>query len=207
LRPEPIWPGSTQTKPRCAAGTRGLLTGAEEHEVTLDIALRLAERLEMRRVQVTMTRDRADVSISNVERALLAGEAGADLSVRLHCDGVRRGLRPLGLFWRGCLTLVPGGAHVSDPLQRASRRVAEPLQAALVSATGFHDRGMVERDDLSGFNWSPIPAVLLELGYLTNPWEERRLLDPMVQERIAESLSTVLGSTPPSRPDQPRSLR
>lgn len=173
------------------------MTGVEEHEVTLDVAFRLAERLETRGIQVTMTRDRAEVSISNVERALLAREVNADVSLRLHCDGVRRALRPLGLFWRGCLTLVPSGAHVAEPLRCESRRVGESLQAALARATGFRNRGVVERDDLSGFNWSSVPVVLLELGYLTNPLEERRLLDPLLQERIAETLSAALDTTRP----------
>jgi len=193
-RPEPVWPGAAESKPRCAPGARGLLSGTPEHEVTLDVSLLLAARLRARGATVTLTRERADVSISNVERALLAGEVGADLALRIHCDGVRSAARPLGFLWRGCMTCVPSPAHLGEALCRESLRAAERLHPALVRATGFRDRGIVERSDLSGFNWSPVPVVLLELGYLTNPREERRLLDGDRQERIAAELSAALTS-------------
>jgi N-acetylmuramoyl-L-alanine amidase len=191
-RPEPVWPGAERTKPRCAPGTRGLLTRRPEHQITLEVSLLLATELRARGARVTLTRDEPDASISNSERALLAGEVGADVALRIHCDGVRRAARPFGLFFRGSLTLVPGRAHLDRALHRDSRHIAERLHPALLRATGFRDRGIAERDDLAGFNWSPVPVVLLELGYLTNPWEERQLTRTDAQRRIATELSEAL---------------
>lgn len=164
----------------------------------LDVALRLAARLRRAGIQVTLTRERADISISNVERALLAGEVGADMTLRVHCDGVGRIARPLGFLWRGSLTLVPARAHVAESLHRDSYRIAHLLHPRLVRATGFRDRGIIERSDLSGFNWSPVPVVLLELGYLTNPFEERRLVSDAFRERIARALADTIADEAPS---------
>lgn len=169
----------------------------------LDVALRLAARLRRGGVRVTLTRERAEVSISNAERALLAGKVGADMTLRIHCDGVRRAARPLGFLWRGSLTLVPSRAHVSESLYHDSLRIARCVHPAQVRATGFKDRGIAERGDLSGFNWSPVPVVLLELGYLTNPFEERRLVRLAFRERVAGALAGALVAATPRILDKP----
>ena len=33
-------------------------------------------------------------------------------------------------------------------------------------------RGVVERNDLTGFNWSKVPVILIEMGFMTNPTED-----------------------------------
>ena len=45
--------------------------------------------------------------------------------------------------------------------------------SALVDATGARDLGLVERSDLTGFNWADVPVVLVETGFMTNPAEGR----------------------------------
>ncbi|MET0260619.1 MAG: N-acetylmuramoyl-L-alanine amidase, partial [Gaiellaceae bacterium] len=47
------------------------------------------------------------------------------------------------------------------------------------------DRGVVQRGDLTGFNWANVPAVLVETGFLTNPTESRRLKTGAYQQRVA----------------------
>ena len=42
-------------------------------------------------------------------------------------------------------------------------------------ALGFPDRGIQERSDFTGFNWADVPAILVELGFMTNPVEDRAL--------------------------------
>jgi N-acetylmuramoyl-L-alanine amidase len=59
----------------------------------------------------------------------------------------------------------------------------------VLKATGFPDRGICTRKDLSGFNWSRVPVVLLELGYLTNPTEEALLVKPSFQEDLGKAIA------------------
>jgi N-acetylmuramoyl-L-alanine amidase len=62
------------------------------------------------------------------------------------------------------------------------------LQRELVQALGFPDRGIQERADYTGFNWADVPAVLVELGFMTNPTEDRALATGRVREAAAVGL-------------------
>ncbi len=63
----------------------------------------------------------------------------------------------------------------TDDVYAASRRAARLVQDELRSALGFPDRGLNERSDITGFNWSNVPVVLVEMGFMTNPGEDRVL--------------------------------
>lgn len=50
------------------------------------------------------------------------------------------------------------------------------------------NRGVIERNDLTGFNWSKVPVVLVEMGFMSNPEEDRLLSDDNYQNKLAEGL-------------------
>src|SRR5262249_7091487 len=123
------------------------------------------------------------VSMGNVARARIANRAGAALFLRIHADGSvdRRA--------RGTHTLYPAlHRGWTDDVYAASRRGARLLQEELVGSLGFPDRGLQERADFTGFNWSDVPVVLVELGFMTNPTEDRLLATPAYQRRAAVGL-------------------
>ena len=62
------------------------------------------------------------------------------------------------------------------------------LQAAVVGATGAANRGVVQRSDLTGFNWADVPAVLVETGFMTNATESHRLKTGAYQQQVAFGL-------------------
>lgn len=181
---EPIGPGSTTRKVKDGGGTRGVVTGIREADLVLDVSLRLRRALRSAGIRVVMTRTRtAGVSIGNVARARIANRARADLFLRVHADGHR----DPGV--RGSHTLAPAlRSGWTDDVYSASRRAARLVQSALVHATGFPDRGVSERSDFTGFNWSDVPVVMVEIGFMTNPTEDRLLARPAVRERIAVGL-------------------
>jgi len=43
--------------------------------------------------------------------------------------------------------------------------------------------------DLSGFNWSTVPTVLVECGFLSNPVEDRLLASPHYQDKLATGIA------------------
>ena len=53
---------------------------------------------------------------------------------------------------------------------------------------GWPNRGIVPRSDITGFNWSNRPVVLTEVGFLTNPGEDRALKTAAVVNRAAAGL-------------------
>jgi N-acetylmuramoyl-L-alanine amidase len=181
---EPIGPGSAQRKIKDGGGTRGVVTGTPEAVVNLAVSLRLRDLLRGAGVRVVLTRSRtAGVSLGNVARARIANRARAALFLRVHADGSPRAAD------RGTAMLVPALRRGwTDDIHAASRRAGRLVQAELVRTLGSRDRGVIERNDLTGFNWSDVPAVLVELGFLTNPAEDRLLASAAYQQRAALGL-------------------
>lgn len=181
---EPIGPGATVRKIKDGGGTRGVVTEIPEAELVLDVSLRLKRLLETAGVAVVLTRSRtAGTSIGNVARATIANRANANLFLRVHADG-----HPDPTV-RGTHTLVPALRRGwTDDIYGASRRAARIVQAELVAALRFPDRGIRERSDFTGFNWSDVPVLMVELGFMTNAVEDRALASAPVRARAAQGL-------------------
>jgi N-acetylmuramoyl-L-alanine amidase len=175
---EPIGPDSTQLKIKDPGGAAG------EASVALAIARRARAQLLARGYRVAMTRDGVGYRGGNRERARFCNERRAALMIRIHADG------SADPGANGVATLVPAlrRGWTSD-IHGASRRAGGMVQRELVAATGARDLGVVERADLTGFNWADVPAVLVETGFLSNRREEALLRSPTYQERIARALA------------------
>ena len=184
LRTEPIGPGSTTRKIYDGGGTHGVVTGIREPDLTLAVSLRLRTLLRRAGVRVVMTRTRtAGKSMGNIARARIANRVHARLFLRVHADGSASSEA------RGTHTLTPAlHAGWTDDVYTASHRAADRVQTELVRALGFPDRGIQERSDYTGFNWADVPVILVELGFMTNPTEDRALARPAVRERAAIGL-------------------
>jgi N-acetylmuramoyl-L-alanine amidase len=180
LAPEPIAPGSSETKEKATAGATGVVTKQQECDVALAIALLMKSRLEAAGVQVLITRMTSDVDLSNVQRAQLANRAAADLLVRVHADAGS------SAELHGVSVLVPAASGASAPIATASKRAAVLVDRALVKATSAEDCGITERSDFAGFNWSKVPAILVEAGYLSNTADDRLLATPGYQGKVAD---------------------
>jgi N-acetylmuramoyl-L-alanine amidase len=185
LATEPIGPGSTTRKIKDGGGTRGVVTGIREADLVLDVSLRLRALLTRAGVHVVLTRTRtARTSIGNIARARLANDAGAALFLRVHADG-----HPTSSAARGSHVLVPAWHRAwTDDVYADSRRAAGDVLAELVRTLGFPSRGVTERGDFTGFNWADVPAILVEIGFMTNPTEDRLLARPAYRQRAALGL-------------------
>jgi N-acetylmuramoyl-L-alanine amidase len=183
LAPEPIGPGAAETKEKVRGGTSGAVTGVPEYQTMLEVGLKLREALEARGVEVVMTRTTNDVDISNAERAEIANQAGADLFVRVHADGSNDS------SVSGVSTLYAAGNAWVAPIEERSRLAAEDVQSALSARTGAASRGTVPRSDITGFNWSRVPAVLVECGFMSNPEEDRLLNTADYQLKVTEGIA------------------
>lgn len=175
---EPIGPGSRTLKLKDGGGTAG------EAPVALEIARRTRAALLARGYRVAPTRTADGYRGGNRERAAFCNARSAALMIRIHADGSTDRSR------HGASTLVPsrrGGW--TDDVYLASRRAGRLLQAELVRATGASDNGVVERSDLTGFNWADVPVVLVETGFMTNPAERGKLRSAAYQRRIAAGLA------------------
>jgi N-acetylmuramoyl-L-alanine amidase len=159
----------------------------DEAEVVLQIAHRTRTLLVRRGYRVAMTRTGAIFrggNGGNAARADFCNRRGAALMLRIHADGSSEPSR------RGASTLYPAlHRGWTDDVYAPSLSAARLVQRALIRSTGARDLGLVRRADLTGFNWSNVPVVLVETGFLTNPFEGRLLRSPSYQARVAWGLA------------------
>lgn len=183
---EPVAPGSSDTKDKVSDGTYGVTTGIRESLINLTIALQLREELLARGYRVIMTRMSEDVDISNIERAQLANNAGADAFLRLHCDNGDPS-------WTGCAVFCQHPySEYNGHQYEASRRLSETVLANMCRVTGAQNRGVTEAYHYSGINWSRVPGGLFEMGFLSNAADEQRLLDPAYQHLLVIGMADGL---------------
>ncbi|MGG4454302.1 N-acetylmuramoyl-L-alanine amidase family protein [Brevibacillus porteri] len=165
-------------------GAEGV-SGRVEKDFTLQLARKVKELAEQdSRMQVYLTRS-DDRFLSSVERERpqFANQLGADLFISLH------------------------GNTYTDPTVSGTETyyyhpeslpLAKSIQKYVRDATGFQDRG-VKKEDFFVVKDTNMPAVLLEVGYLTNPSDEQKLMDEDFQYRIAtsviEGIQDYLGKT------------
>lgn len=184
LATEPIGPGSSTLKIKDGGGTRGVVTGIPEAVLDLRVALQLRALLRGAGVGVVMTRTQTrGTSMGNIARASIANRAHAALFLRIHADGSPD---PSAA---GTHTLYPAFHRGwTDDVYAASLRAARVVQAEEVRALGFPDDGIQPRSDYTGFNWANVPAILVEMGFMTNPTEDRLLATSAYERRAAVGL-------------------
>ena len=175
---EPIGPGSSQLKIKDGGGTAG------EAPVALAIALKTRALLKGDGYRVAMTRTGRTYAGGNIERARFCNVRHAALMIRIHADG------SIDRSQHGVKTLVPAlHRGWTDDIYSSSVRAARKVQSAVVRQTRALDLGLVQRSDLTGFNWANVPAVLVECGFMTNPAEARLLRSNAYQLKIARGLT------------------
>jgi N-acetylmuramoyl-L-alanine amidase len=174
---EPIGPGSSKRKIKDGGGAPG------EAPVALAIAQRTRAILQRDGYRVAMTRTAPGYAGGNIARARFCNVRHAALMVRIHADG------STDTSLRGVSTLVPALRRGwTDDIHARSARAARRVQAAVVKHTGARNIGILQRSDLTGFNWADVPAILVECGFMTNRTESRLLRSPAYQLKVARGL-------------------
>jgi N-acetylmuramoyl-L-alanine amidase len=199
-------------------------SGLQEKDLTLDVARRLGAVLqEELGVRVTLTRSR-DVFVPLRERTALANRQKADLFVSIHVNAARgasasgtetyflsseatdNSARAAAAFENKVIELEPGSRGASRDLlrsilwdlaqsefQQESSRLAEGLQDSLERALRQPSRG-VKQAPFYVLGGAAMPAVLVEIGFISNAHEEERLQDEGYRDRIARALAAGLAA-------------
>jgi N-acetylmuramoyl-L-alanine amidase len=147
-------------------------------DLTLDLAGRLAARMTATGMQAYVTRG-AHRNPPPAERAAFANELGADLVISLHVDG------STSTQAAGIATFHFGSD--TGNISSVGEALAQLVQRELVARTGMIDCRVHHRP-WEILRRTQMPAVQVEIGYLTNPVDRARLIDAEFRDRVAEGL-------------------
>lgn len=199
-------------------------SGTDEKDVTLSIALKLAEALRERLgADVFLTRD-SDVFVPLEERTAFANARMADIFISIHANAARnrdaRGIetfflnmdstdedaRRLAAFENsadsaGAVMAAEGGDDLRDILvdmastssHHESSRLAEAVHLSMLGKTGREGRG-VKQAPFVVLIGATMPAILVEVGFISNPTEERLLSSRKEQTLAAGAIADGVAS-------------
>jgi len=168
-------------------GAVGTLDGTtyQEATVALRYGLRLRDILASQQVDVFMTRVDATTPTPVGKRASRAEQAGCTLFVSLHLNAAdSTQANGLEVLYR----------------RDADRKLAETMRDALAKAGGLRARDVVQRDNLAVLKFNG-PAILIELGFISNAGDLSKLLDPAIQETLCQTMAGVINPGVADAPD------
>lgn len=167
---EPIGPGATDTKMKVTEGARSD-DGLREYELNLAVSLLLRDILIQRGYSVVMIRETNEVDISNSERAQIANKYHASAFVRVHANSSEdKTVRGVQVLCQSPLNIFPCKAHYPE-----SRQFAEIMMEQYCESTKFNNLSIVESDTMAGINYSTVPTVIVEMGFLSNEAESHSM--------------------------------
>ena len=163
-------------------GAQGISTRTPEYVVNMKVALKLKNLLEQNNITVIMTKTQDTENPGNIKRAEIGNINNADLSIRIHCDSAE------SESVRGASMLIPAPIVYAKDISTTSKKYGQVILKNLISEVGMNNRGVVERSDMTGFNWSKVPVVLVEMGFMSNKEEDNLLNDDNYQNKLTKGL-------------------
>lgn len=180
---EPNGPGSTEMKKMLSTGTQGVVTRIPEYVLNLEVALRLRNELIARGYSVVMIRESHNVTISNVGRAKIANAYKSDIFVRIHANG---GQKEVNGAYGICMTEKnPYNAALFEKSLKLSKSVTD----AFCEKTGIAKLPIWQTDTMTGINWAEIPVTIFEMGYMSNPDEDRLMATDEFRNKAADGIA------------------
>ena len=193
-------------------------SGLLEKRVTLTLARGLRRRLlKNRGVRVVLTRDE-DRTLALDERTAIANQNRADLFLSLHLNASPRtnayGAETYYLSTEATddeartIAALENRSYTKDDTDELdlllwdlaqnrhlarSSALAESIQGQMNALVGTRDRG-VRQAPFRVLMGATMPAVLVEVGFISNPDEAERLRETVYQDRIVESLARAIES-------------
>lgn len=170
--------------------------GKKEKDYVFLIAKETQRLLQQNGLKVVMTRP-GDQTLGLSARSDMSARTKADLFVSIHLNAASSSsAKGAEVF-----TTTPAGAQSTNPDRSGSRAkttgnandaynvlLAYQIQQELTRQIGFDDRG-VRRDRLGVLVSNPVPAVLVEAGFITNTEDQKRIFVKSERDRVARAIA------------------
>lgn len=175
-------------------GQLGSAGRMHEKEIVLAIALQLGQYIEERikGVSVLYTRT-TDTEVSLDERVEIANQNKADFFISIHCNAT------------SSASVRGTQSHIQSHSFEWSRKLALAIEKEFSHRAGRKSQGVFARSD-RGHNfqvlqYTEMPGVLVEAGFMSNPDEEKFLNTPRGQDLIASAVFRALRDIIMKNPD------
>lgn len=145
----------------------------QEKDITLGIIEKLKKILEAKGARIVLTRH-DDTFVSLEDRVKITNQVGPNLFLSVHINSLE-----------GTSNIYGIETYFQTEL---SRPLAERVHASLVAGLGTPDRN-IRRARFYVINHTPVPAILAEVGYITNKAERDKLISSDYQQKVASALA------------------
>lgn len=162
--------------------------GIYEKNVNLQMAKKIRELLKPAGIEVKLTRDededyvpdgvRGKVTKKQIDlnhRINLAAQAKADLFVSIHLNATESGRNS-------------GAETFYHYKSGEGKKLAEGIQEELIKIPGMNRR-IAKPGDFYIIKNTSMPAVIVELGYISNPKEQKKLVQSWYQDQLAKAVA------------------
>jgi N-acetylmuramoyl-L-alanine amidase len=154
--------------------------GLKEKNLNLDTSLRLNQLLEANpNIKVYITRTQ-DTYPTLPDRSILANDIDADIFVSIHYNSFTSQHKGTEVLY------FPGGSDVGNDL--TSKKMAQIFQNLLVQNLGTKNRGIKSRPDLYVLRTTKMPAALIEIGFISNSEDAKKLKSDAFRQKAAEAI-------------------
>ena len=165
--------------------------GISEKSLTLAIQSRVKAKLEAEGYQVVTTRT-SDTYVDLTDRSRAANASESDIFVSIHINASgSSAAQGIETYYYQPFAEYPSRInatyHANPTRLSMSDTLANAIQSSLINATGAQNQG-VKRQTFAVLRETTAPAVLLELGFLSNPQEAARLNTYAYQETLANAI-------------------
>lgn len=154
--------------------------GVREKDINLEVSLKVEKALRDLGYNVVMTRD-TDKYVDNYDRPKIANEANADLFLSIHANSTTsNSIHGIEVLY------CPRGRGQGK--EEDQYPFAKSLLDELIKATGAHNRGVIQRPELIVIRDSNMPAALVEIGFLSNAAEEKKITSDSYQNKLVNGI-------------------
>ncbi len=164
-------------KQKCTSGFEG------EAKLNLAISKQVKKALEEKGYTVVMTRTTNQCSLSNKERAQYMNNKNCEVAVSIHCDDSVGG-------GKGAYIMAPTKSNpaLSDSLVTKCRKLGDCIIDGVKKA-GCDTKQSMDRNDLTGINWTKIPAIYIECGNNQVPSDAANIRKEAYQAKLGKGIA------------------